>query len=368
MQQFNSLTNANILGMYGKSSKYSRTNRGRSTRSGRRSGTGSFKRAYVPKRQTYSGHTGYNRTMSRGLKRETKFMDDYLNLALWKKHTKGGAGNSTGFTNWVLGGVVTKEQIKVAVQESGAGRVADIRAPRDVAVPNCLTNIETGTSANTRIGNLIEPRYITVKGVVTAAVTTFMDDPETTSKTEDGGSGVAVAVQRYCRTSMRVMIIRDKSMNEQGFVDFSDIFGPPSAGVGTDTNAYLWNRKIDTIGRYEILKQVEFNLDHDDPQKTFNWTIGLNSRQIRYNGASTSRYIQLSEGNTQAGWTNNGDEMKTVLGGGGYVNFGAMSSDRQSMTNGIYVIAVATNITNAATEQMASPTMSMSTRVGFYDN
>lgn len=303
--------------------------------------------------------------MSGGLKRETKFMDDYLNLAQWKKHTQTGANQSTGFTNWVLGGVVTKEQITVA-----QGVSTLIKAPRDIAVPNCLSNIDTGTSANTRIGNLIEPRYITVKGVVTAAVTNFMDDPETTDKTEDGSSGVTVAVQRYCRTSMRVMIIRDKSMNEQGFVDFSDMFGPPSAGVGTDTNAYLWNRKIDTIGRYEILKQVEFNLDQDDPQKTFNWTIGLNGRQIRYNGASTNRYTQLPSPAAQAGWTNNGVEMKDYdfSGTGGRINFGAMSADRQSMTNGIYVIAVATNITNAATEQMASPTMSMSTRVGFYDN
>nr|QJI53593.1 MAG: capsid protein [Cressdnaviricota sp.] len=287
--------------MYGKSYKNRRTIRGRTYRA-------MYGKSYK-NRRTIRGRTYRARTVSRSLKRETKFMDDYLNLNHWRQHTQTGSGQSTGFTNWVLGGVVLKETLGILWGTAG-GSTTEVKAPRDIAVANCLSNISTGTTANTRIGNLIEPRYITVKGVVTAGVTTQESDPETTDKVDPDGTTVS---PRYCRTSMKVMIVRDKSMNEQGFVDFTDMFETPSGGIGTNTNAYLWNRKIDTIGRYEILKQVEFNLDQDDPQKCFTWTIGLGGKQIRYNGASNGKYTELgnytkprpSLNGVDTGWRNN---------------------------------------------------------------
>lgn len=340
--------------MYGKSPKYSRTNRGRSTRSGRGSGAGSFKRAYVPKRRTYSGHNGYNRTMRGGIKRETKYMDDYYNLNAWQKRTNAASGVGGGFTNWILGGVLRTEKTEVALT-SDQGL---IHAPQTVSLANCLTNVESGTTASTRIGNVVEPRFITVKGVMTASTTTSIKDPETTYNTE-AGSGEQTVIERYCRTSIRLMVIRDKSMNEQGFVNFTDMFTPPIT-EDINTSEFMWNRNINTMGRYEILKQAEWTLDQDDPQKCFNWTIGLGGKQIRYNGGTSSRVVV--GGQYQSGWTAGTGTAQ------GAIVLGSRSSDAQSMTNGIYIIGVATNISNATNVEMGSPTIVFSTRCGFYDN
>ena len=39
----------------------------------------------------------------------------------------------------------------------------------EVFAPNCLTNIGAGNTANTRVGNLIQPRFITIRGVLEAS-------------------------------------------------------------------------------------------------------------------------------------------------------------------------------------------------------
>lgn len=290
--------------------------------------------------------------MSGGLKRETKYIDDHLNLAKWKQKTTPGATSLGGFTDWILGGTVTKTNRFIA----GTSTATNVYAPMDVAVPNCLSGIGTGTTANTRIGDLVEPRFMTIKGVMTASTTTDLQDPETTDNTE-AGTNQGTVIERYCRTSIRVMIIRDRSMNEQGFVDFTDVF---EGSGGGGENAFLWNRKIDTMGRYEILKQSEWTLDQDDPQKSFNWTIGLGGKQIRYNGASTAKY-RTDMANPQTGWTVGGDP--TV----GHIDLGAYMN-AQSMTNGIYILGVATNLSNASTEEISSPGIMFTTRIGFYDN
>ena len=150
------------------------------------------------------------------------------------------------------------------------------------------------------------------------------------------------------------------------------MFGPPTSTTANQsamaaTNPFLWNRKLDTIGRYEILKQEEFTLDQDDPQQSFSWTVPLKGIRIRFNGASNL---------TRAQWYNtmvvpvSGTSSPASYMNGGHTNVSAtQNTDTQSMTNGIYILAVAhSGNTGSDTSVNVSPSMIFSTRCGFYDN
>ena len=183
--------------------------------------------------------------------------------------------------------------LAATVHGAGPAGNGNVNAVQSKMTPNCLTNIDSGTTASTRIGNKVEPKYITIKGVCTAGSTTNPKDNETTDNVEAGTTNSVIA--RYCRTTMRIIIIRDKSMNEKGYVTYSDVYAPPSqtsAGQATmaAANPFLWNRKLDTIGRYEILREAEFTMDQTDPQKAFNWTIPLKGIPIKFNGAGTASH------------------------------------------------------------------------------
>ena len=246
---------------------------------------------------------------------------------------------------------------------------ASLSTKIETMTPNCLTNIDSGTTASTRIGNAVEPKYITIKGVCTAASTADPEDPETIDKLE--GATTDTVISRFMRTTVRVMVIRDKSMNEKGYVEYSDVFGPPTSTTANQsamaaTNPFLWNRKLDTIGRYEILKQEEWTLDQNDPQQSFSWTVPLKGIRIRFNGASSM---------IKAVWNDTQIYPITGTGPAGYIEGGqtnvraTQNTDVQSMTNGIYILAVAhSGNTGSDTSVTVGPSMIFSTRCGFYDN
>ena len=323
------------------------------------------------------GKTKYFRsaTTRRLNSKETKYDDDYFNLNAWSQFTQGTSTATVGsFTDWVLGGVVSTLNRQVASFQLANGTEGGyVRANSYAMTPNCLTNISSGTSAGTRIGNKVEPKYITIKGVATATRTTSTTDPETLDKLEGGTTDTLI--ERYCRTTMRILVIRDKNMNEKGYVEFSDVFSPALSGVThmdnvSKLNPYLWNRKLDTIGRYDILKEAEFTMDQTDPQKSFNWTIPLKGIPIKFNGAAPGvnwRTSSIPESNTTVSGTlvTNG----TLNGIGQSEVVATTNTDIQSMTNGIYVIAVAhTSNTGSTLGVYASPCVMFSTRCGFYDN
>ena len=177
-----------------------------------------------------------------------------------------------------------------------AGVEGRVFAKDEQFAPNCLTNIDPGTTASTRIGNMVAPKFLTVKGVVCAATLADVGDAETTDKLE-AGSATKVTT-RFVRTSVRIMIVRDKSMNEKGYVSYEDVFEPPMqtsmGGAGPESNPFLWNRKLNTLGRYEILKSGEFTLDQTDPQKSFTWLVPCGGIPIRFNGNVTARASWVS--------------------------------------------------------------------------
>lgn len=293
-------------------------------------------------------------------RREIKYDDDYYGLQRWAKTVTGVTANAPGFANWVLGGMIAK----VGSNRSVSGSMVGGEIPNEIYAPNCLTNITSGTTANTRIGNMVQPRFITIKGVLNAASTNNPGDAETTWRAESGKDPITM-VSRYMRTSVRIIVLRDKSMNEKGFVEFSDVYEKPLPTGTALQNPYLWNRKIDTIGRYQILKTMEYDLDQDDPQKTFTYTIPLNGTAIRFNGAATAKLSAPTAGNP---WFAGVDSTTPVPGTNIEISL-ATSADAQSMTNGIYLLAVAHCGFFAAgsDENFGSPSLTFSSRLTFED-
>jgi len=294
-------------------------------------------------------------------RREIKYDDDYYSLQAWSKTVSQGGMNSieAAYTNWVLGGVIQRSSSDWKM--TAGGNAIEGYVAQDEYSPNCLTNIGSGTTASTRIGNMVQPRYITVKGVINAGMTNNPRDGETTWRAESGKEPITM-VNRYMRTSVRLIILRDKSMNEKGFVEYSDVFEQPGADAGP--NPYLWNRKIDTIGRYQILKTMEYDLDQDDPQRTFSYNIPLNGIAIRFNGSV------IKSGHNTAGPTAPWYNGMGGVEGGTTTSFTLRgSADAQSMTNGIYLLAVAHCGTEAlgAPERYKSPSLVFSSRLTFED-
>ena len=347
--------------MYGRRKSY---RKGGTSTSYRRSGYSSGSNSLYAKNRGRSRYVK-QKVYRRLSKKETKYDDDYYNLNAWAGFGGNPVGYISGFKDFVLGGVVETVKGVVAQANRRVGGVDNlkIQANEYLYAPNCLTNIDNGTTASTRIGNVVAPKFLTLKGVVRAALTNSVEDPETTAKLS--GEEVPVAISRYCRTSIKIMVVRDKSMNEKGFVEYADLFAPPtSVSAGLDSvavmNPFVWNRKLDTLGRYEVLRTMEMTLDQDDPQKSFTLLIPCMGIPIRYNGSASKQFV-------------NDDYYTTALNGSGYAfdNYRAMASaktsvDIQSMTNGLYLLAVA-HCSTVDNNTMYSPSLVFSSRLSFED-
>ena len=221
---------------------------------------------------------------------------------------------------------------------------------------------------------MIQPGFITIRGVLEASKTNVVSDAETTINQEALGESAA-AQARYIRTSVRVYIVRDKHMNEKGYVRYDDVFEPPdssatSSPAAAGLNPFLWNRKIDVINRYDIIKVLSFELDGDDPQKAFTTIVALKGKAIRFNGAAKGGVVVT--GARSPLYDSSGSLYPS--GGDGSNAFEANvrlqgSSDVQSMTNGIYLLAVSHSCTvnSLSASNFTSPSLVFSSRLTFED-
>ena len=114
---------------------------------------------------------------------------------------------------------------------------------------------------------------------------------------------------------------------------------------------------------------LSFELDGDDPQKAFTTIVPLKGKAIRFNGAAqggvvitgTKSPMYAGDGNL---WPSapdpNGYESNVRLQG---------SSEVQSMTNGIYLLAVSHSCTAASlsASNFTSPSLVFSSRLTFED-
>nr|WDW25875.1 MAG: capsid protein [Cressdnaviricota sp.] len=343
--------------------------------SGYRSGSNTNSTSYKMARKKYRS----SKVKKRLSRQETKYSDHYRRTGIWNKNVVGGTAQSDGtydgqnvmpsFVEFALDGAKALSEGSDAWVQQNSSTVKSY-LPIYQLRGNCVTGVGSGTTAKTRIGNVIAPKYLSVNGALVAASVQpkvggqyHQDGEAVDTWTESKDAGTTITwVKRFVRTTIRVLVVRDKFMNEKGYVDYDDVF----QGSEANEPQYLWNRKIDTIGRYEILKDKVYNLDADDPQKPIKMLIPLKGKWIRYNGAATP-IIETTEqsrgmNDAQGGTFTTGSTNVRIM----------TSTASQSMTNGVYILMSAITMMggnyNATNWNWQAPEMLITTRLSFVDN
>ena len=147
-------------------------------------------------------------------------------------------------------------------------------------VQDLFKGLPQGTNATSRIGNVVNVKY--VKGNITLTANTVAN-ASTGYENAQFGEGVvedtAGALTQYLRTTYRVVILRDLQVNSAATgVTWGEVFSnlDGTSGVHSEMN-------VANMGRFNVLVDKLVHLDADDPQKTMPF-IFRNMGRVRYNG------------------------------------------------------------------------------------
>lgn len=155
---------------------------------------------------------------------------------------------------------------------------------------NSLTNVKTGTEETERIGQRINVKKIELKGITVAAIKEWEggypnmniwrgmgEDGEMKVGFHDNSTGWPW--KRFVRSRVRLVVVRDRSWNDKGWVSWCDVFEKKEDSMILD-----WMTRVDRMDRYEILHDEVFEVDADDPQMCFDRTIFLKNGSVNYGG------------------------------------------------------------------------------------
>lgn len=150
---------------------------------------------------------------------------------------------------------------------------------------NLLANVNNGATVTDRLGNKVTGVYLELGGVLEAAKSSLEQGGEVdTIIPEDGGFGR----RNYYKTAYRVVLVKDKQVNNPtNTVRWNDVFGWRSGAANNNTFATTDILNISNMGRFTIVKDLTFQLDGDDPMKTFKFTHWLN-HDVRYNATGVN--------------------------------------------------------------------------------
>ena len=147
-----------------------------------------------------------------------------------------------------------------------------------------------GTTATSRMGNVINVKY--VKGNITVTANVMSNKPTSHDNAQYGEAvGQPVkengSLNQYVRTTYRVAVVRDLQVNSAStMITWEDVFSSDDGTGGVHSELNVGN-----MGRFRVLADKIVNLDGDDTQKTIPFLF-RNMGRVRYNGASG-----LGEGN-----------------------------------------------------------------------
>ena len=151
-----------------------------------------------------------------------------------------------------------------------------------------LKTVDQGTTASTRIGNRITPKYI--KGAITLTAAKLADPSTGTTNGDMKGESVATAgnattVWEFLRTTFRVVIVMDLQVNSvDSHISWNDVFESGVGAVG-ETGGVHSELKIANMGRFRILSDKMLTLDAKRPQETLRFMVnGSSIGPVRYNG------------------------------------------------------------------------------------
>lgn len=259
---------------YGFKSRYRKNYTG-AYRRRRLSGFGVSKTAYRKKTARYTRKPRYS-TVSYSRNSEKKYCDRAM------------AGIGGGYKTGIQAGLshVNGQSILSLQWESynfGLAASAVQQVSNDL-----LKGLETGTTARTRIGNKVKAQYI--KGSITMTAAAIQMAAGATLPGEEVEKGdIANGTQtnlKYARTTLRVAIVKDTQVNSlDAMLPWEKVF---DSGYSTGWGVHS-ELNIDNMGRFVILDDKTFQLDGDDPMKTYKFNItGSQIGTVRYNGPSAT--------------------------------------------------------------------------------
>lgn len=147
-------------------------------------------------------------------------------------------------------------------------------------VQDLFKGLPQGTNATSRVGNVVNVKY--VKGNITLTANTTLN-ASTGYENAQFGEGMvedtAGVLIQYLRTTYRLVILRDLQVNSAATgVTWGEVFSnlDGTSGVHSELN-------VANMGRFNVLVDKLVNLDADNPQKTMPF-IFRNLGRVRYNG------------------------------------------------------------------------------------
>lgn len=316
------------------------------------------------------------RTIARRLNRkEIKYIDESRRTNAWDRDIVAGLTNNNQvqlpsyYDFWLSGiiDVVRGGSMYTRVQDSGNTIFG--ATPEWQVRSNCVSRIEVGPSVTERIGNKINPRYLVLNGIVTAASLQVLagagrfQDGETSDMRNVNTPTDGNNTPRFCRTAIKIVVVRDKNKNPDGFVQWEDVYKE-----NIDMPRMTWNRNLNNISRFEILKEMVINLDSDDPQKSFRCVVPLKGKVITYSEQVVPKVVKLAAET----------ELLTTVGGtvpvtNSATNIGSYKTNQNfsCMENGIYILMAGATLGGSNYNLISTvdytPEMVYSTRLSFYD-
>ena len=173
---------------------------------------------------------------------------------------------------------------------STSWKMYDFATPSlDTGVSNDLLKyVAQGTTARTRIGNKITPKY--VKGAITLTASKLAGPSEGATNGDMNGEALATAsdasyVYQYMRTTFRVVLVMDLQVNStDANIKWSDVFEQDSDS-GWRLGGVHSELRVDNMGRFRVLSDKVMTLDAVRPQETMRFMVsGKSIGSVRYNG------------------------------------------------------------------------------------
>lgn len=162
--------------------------------------------------------------------------------------------------------------------------------------PNLLRILDQGSTATTRIGDVIESASLDINLVLTAnsvkdSVANMGGEASTTTNV------ILKDAYQFLRTTYRVLLILDTQSNSSMTeLNLNQVLGITNSSTNTTTAStnddhdlskipsVLAHPEVQNLGRFKILKDLTVNLDSINPQQFLN--ISHYCGRVRYNGPS----------------------------------------------------------------------------------
>ena len=140
-----------------------------------------------------------------------------------------------------------------------------------------LTDVAQGTTATTRVGNVIEAKWLEITGQALACKASENEQSADVPVT-------AGELPSFSRTNFRLIVFKDSQVNSTQ-VTIPQLADQVLENTLPLTNAML---SIANLGRFKILAQKWITCDYDQPEQSFRFRIPLKGLKMRYNGPGTN--------------------------------------------------------------------------------